>query len=102
MKSYSLTRSARNDLRDIARFTEERWGHQQTKHYLKGIDEIFNTLTDNPMLGSLCDYIDIGLRKHPFRSHIIYYELKTEGTIRVIRVLHKRMDVRQAFANNRS
>ncbi len=99
MQRFTLTRAAKKDLRGIAQFTEERWGYQQTKHYLKGMDDAFQRLADNPMLGSACDYVDIGLRKQPYQSHMIYYELKTENAIRVVRILHKRMDVRRAFTD---
>lgn len=99
MQKFSLTRAAKKDLHGIARFTEECWSHKQTKHYLKGMDNAFQRLANNPVLGNACDYVDIGLRKQPYQSHIIYYELKTENAIRVVRVLHKRMDVRRAFTN---
>lgn len=96
MGTFSLTNAAKTDLRGIAKFTEERWGRQQRKHYLKGMDETFKTLAESPMLGAACAYIDVGLRKYPFQSHVIYYDIKTETHIQVIRVLHKRMDVQQA------
>ena len=99
MQRFSLTRAAKKDLRGIARFTEERWGHKQTKHYLKGMDDAFQRLADNPMFGSACEYVDAGLRKQLYQSHVIYYELKPVNAIRVVRILHKRMDVRRVFAD---
>ncbi|APZ43454.1 type II toxin-antitoxin system RelE/ParE family toxin [Acidihalobacter ferrooxydans] len=97
MRAFSLTQAARNDLRGIAKFTEERWGRAQRMHYLKGLDETFRMLAASPKLGSVCDYIEPGLRKYPFQSHVVFYLVYLADTeIQVIRVLHKSMDVNQA------
>lgn len=96
MGTFSLTHAAKNDLRGIARFTEERWGRVQRRHYLKGLDEAFRMLADSPKLGNACDYIEPGLRKHPFQSHVVFYDLLSDEEIQVARVLHKSMDVHQA------
>ena len=96
MGRFSLTQAAKNDLRGIARFSEERWGRTQRRHYLKGLDETFWILTDSPKLGNACDYIEPGLRKYSFQSHVVFYDLLSDTEIQVIRVLHKSMDVHQA------
>ena len=97
MGTFSLTHAAKNDLRGIAHFTEERWGRVQRRHYLKGLDEAFGMLADSPKLGNACDHIERGLHKYPFQSHVIYYDLLSNNQILVIRVLHKSMDVHQAI-----
>ena len=96
MGAFSLTQAAKNDLRGIARFTEERWGRAQRRHYLKGLDDSFLMLANSPKLGHTCDYIEPGLRKYPFQSHVIFYDLFSNRQIQVIRVLHKSMDVHKA------
>lgn len=95
MGTFSLTRLAKADLRDIARYTEKKWSRIQRKHYLKGMDEAFEILADSPKLGTGCDFIAEDLRKHPFQSHVIYYEPAQKTTIQIVRVLHKSMDVDQ-------
>ncbi len=96
MGTFSLTHAAKNDLRGIARFTEERWGRAQRRQYLKGLDEAFRMLADSPKLGNPCDYIEPDLRKYPFQSHVVFYDLLSDEEIQVVRVLHKSMDVHQA------
>ena len=96
MGTFSLTHAAKNDLRGIARFTEKRWGRAQRRNYLKGLDDAFRMLADTPKLGNACDQIEPGLRKYPFQSHVIFYDLLSDNHILVIRVLHKSMDVDQA------
>ena len=95
MGSFSLTNAAKADLRSIAKFTEERWGREQRRHYLKGMDDAFNRLADSPALGVSCDYIASDLRKHPFQIHVVYYDIASTNQIVIVRVLHKRMDVSQ-------
>ena len=99
MGSFSLTRAAKADLSNIARFTEKQWGRVQRRHYLKGLDDAFKMLSDSPEHGYSCDYIAPGLRRNPFQSHVIYYEMISDTEIQIVRVLHKRMDVRKAPFN---
>ena len=96
MGSFSLTKAAKKDLRSIAKFTEERWGREQRKHYLKGMDDTFQLLADTPQLGTDCGYIAPHLLKFSYQTHVIYFDRNNTTKITVIRVLHKRMDVEQA------
>ena len=96
MGKFSLSHSAKADLRGIARFTEKHWGRAQRLHYLKGLDETFKILADSPTLGNACDYIETGVRKYPFQSHVVFYDCLSNEEIQVVRVLHKNMDVHQA------
>jgi toxin ParE1/3/4 len=99
MGSFSLTNAAKADLGNIAKFTERRWGREQRKLYLKGLDDAFRRLADSPMLGVSCDYIAPELRKQPFQSHVIYCDIASTTQILIVRVLHKQMDVSQAPFN---
>lgn len=99
MGSFSLTKAAKADLRNIARFTEQKWGREQRRLYLKRMDDAFHRLADSPALGVSCDYIAPELRKHPFQSHVIYYDIASATRILIVRVLHKRMDVSQLPLN---
>ena len=99
MGSFSLTNAAKTDLRNIARFTEHKCGREQRKHYLKGMDDAFRRLADSPEIGASCEYIAPHLRKHPFQSHVIYYDIASATDVLIVRVLHKRMDVSHALFN---
>jgi toxin ParE1/3/4 len=92
MELFQLSKEAKNDLRSIALFTENRWGRAQRNLYIKQLDEAFLMLAQNPNLGISCDYIRDGYRKLPQGSHIIFYKYKLESNILVVRVLHKSMD----------
>lgn len=93
MNSFKLTTRAKNDLKFIARFTEERWGHAQRNVYIKQFDETFHMLAESPSIGKDCDYIKEGYLKFPQGSHIIFYRSISSNTVQIVRILHKNMDV---------
>lgn len=92
MSSLFITRAARLDLKKIAAYTQRTWGVAQRRLYLKGLDATFQLLADSLGAGAACDYITVGLRKHPHEQHVVFYECQ-DDTIVIVRVLHKSMDV---------
>jgi len=93
MKPFNLTVAAKTDLRDIALFTQRRWGKEQRNIYLKQFDESFWRLAENPDIGKPCDEIKNGYRKFPQGSHLIFYQQIGSQQIKIIRILHKSIDV---------
>lgn len=93
MKPFQLTLKAKEDLRDIALFTERRWGRDQRNLYIKQFDESFWLLAENPDIGRSCDEIKQGYHKFPQGSHLIFYTLMGNQQIKIVRILHKSMDV---------
>ena len=97
MRRFDLTRSARADLKSIARHTQERWGVRQRNTYLKEVDQVFRALAKNPSMGRACDDIREGYRKFPHGSHVVYYRLVGEEELLIVRILHMTMDVDSGF-----
>lgn len=97
MKPFELTKSAKKDLRNIAKHTENRWGRDQRNLYAKQIDDCFNLLAKTPFVGKQCDFIKAGYRKFPYGSHIIFYREGMESKILIIRILHKNIDIESKF-----
>jgi toxin ParE1/3/4 len=97
MKTFELTQAAKKDLREIAKFTEKRWGRNQRYVYMKQFDDIFHFLAENPAVGKSCDYIKAGYKKFPQGSHLVFYRDGTKANITIIRILHKSMDVESQF-----
>lgn len=91
--SFALTARAKQDLQEIARFTEKTWGRAQRNLYIKQLDDAFHLLAETPMLGKACDDIKAGYRKFPQGSHVIFYKSGDQARIEIIRILHKHMDV---------
>lgn len=101
MKTFTLTAKAKADLRAIAVFTAKRWGKEQRNLYIKHFDDAFHILADNPLAGKACDYIIKGYRKFPQGSHIIFYKSSSDKQkIKIIRILHKSMDIKSKLVGS--
>jgi toxin ParE1/3/4 len=92
MPTFQLSEKAMDDLRAIARYTQEKWGRDQRNKYLYMLDAGFNAIAQQPEIGIACDYIRIGYRKHPVGRHLIFYRQSGDRII-IVRILHERMDL---------
>jgi len=97
MPTFTLTNKAKADLKGIARFTQDRWGHDQRNLYLQMLDISFQQLAINPLKGKDCSEIRTGYRKLNTGSHVIFYRQIHADVIEIVRVLHCRMDSETHF-----
>tara|TARA_R110002167_G_scaffold361394_1_gene579672 strand:+ start:1583 stop:1876 length:294 start_codon:yes stop_codon:yes gene_type:complete len=97
MASFSLSGKAKLDLVKIAKYTQLTWGITQRNEYLKQLDSAFHQLAAEPKLAVSCDDIRAGYQKYVQGSHVIYFKQDKIHSIFIVRVLHKSMDVNQAF-----
>jgi toxin ParE1/3/4 len=77
-------------MKGIVLYTVRKWGPEQARRYIAGLQECFQLLAENPSLGRTCDFISSGLQRHEQDKHVVFYR-KMRGGIRVIRVLHQQM-----------
>lgn len=96
MRTFRLTNKAKADLRAIATFTQKKWGIEQRKVYLRQIDEAFQLLSRTPDIAISCDFVKTGYRKFPVVSHVIFFKILSDKELQIVRVLHKRMDVKSS------
>lgn len=89
---YRVTPRAFKDLRDIGKYTNEKWGKEQRNKYLLDLDKRFAWLTKHPKLGKhrpdLCD----GYYCYPQGAHLVFYLAHSQG-IDIIGIPHKSMDI---------
>ncbi len=97
MPAFTITNKAKTDLKNIAAYTQEKWGRQQRLIYLKQLDDTFHYLADSPVVGKKCDYLKAGYKKYAVTSHIIFYRSLNDENIEIIRTLHKRMGVKKTL-----
>ena len=90
MPKYSVSEAAQSDLRDIVRYTVEKWSADQAVRYATGLKNTFQTLAESPRIGRSCDEVGRGLRRHEYGKHVVFYRLEPEG-VRVVRILHQQM-----------
>ena len=95
MSSFTLniTDNAIEDLRDIYRFSHDRWGLSRTKQYLDTLESRISGLVDSPMLGAERPDLLAGLRSLSVESHVVFYRIRSQ-TVEVLRVLHTRQDAK--------
>lgn len=95
--TYRITPRALQDIRDIGRYTLQKWGREQRNNYLHALDKRFEWLAENPQCGTYRPEIQEGYFSYIQGSHLIFY-LKREGGIDIIGIAHQCMDIRGFFS----
>jgi toxin ParE1/3/4 len=57
MTPFKLRAKAKVDLKDIALYTDNRWGREQRNLYLKQFDDTFHAIAETPSIGKACYFI---------------------------------------------
>lgn len=100
MPTFTLTNLAKADMKEIAKFTQNRWGREQRNLYLQMMDVSFHQLAANPLKGKDCSDIRVGYRKLIAGSHVIFYRQTLTDTIEIVRVLHGHMDIEMGLSES--
>lgn len=95
---YRVTPRAKEDLINIARYTDESRGRAQRNLYLKQLEQRFAWLAANPHLDKARSEIADGFYSFPQGQHIIFY-LISGRFIDVIGIPHQEMDIDGYFKN---
>ncbi|OAZ91403.1 type II toxin-antitoxin system RelE/ParE family toxin [Halomonas sp. G11] len=96
MPSFHITPRARDDLKNIGRYTERQWGRSQRNIYLKDFEKRFHWLAENPLSGKHRADISEGYYSYPQGQHVIFY-LIGQGGIEIIGLPHKETDIVSYF-----
>ena len=96
MSNYRLSRLAAADLEEIAEYTIERFGIEQSRRSRDGLKTCFVQLANSPALGKRAEQLIRGLRRFEHQSHVIFYISEPENLL-IVRVLHSNMDVPRHF-----
>ena len=92
MADYIISERAVKDLKEIADYTEKNWSETQAERYVRMLFKEFARLADNPLAGRSYDDYRTGLRGHLCGKHVILYRMLSRSKVRVVRILHSRMD----------
>jgi toxin ParE1/3/4 len=92
MTKLVVSDAARQDLRDITRYTEKNWGSVQRDKYLEAIKGRFLLIRERPTAGASRDEIRPGYRSLTSGRHVIFDRV-TEDAIEIVRILHANMDL---------
>ena len=92
MAKVLLSGRAREDLKDIGRYTQKTWGVAQRDQYLGQIAEAMAALADGRQSGVARNDLRPGLCCYPVNRHFIFFRRTHSGTVDILRILHDRMD----------
>lgn len=87
---YRFTAQARDDLRDIAAYTRDRWGDTQCDRYLTSLESRCQQLAQEPRLRRPYDD-DPSYWRALAGKHALFYRVEADGSLLVVRILHAAM-----------
>ncbi|HZL21646.1 MAG TPA: type II toxin-antitoxin system RelE/ParE family toxin [Polyangia bacterium] len=90
MAGFFLSGKAKADVKEIGRYTQQRWGVEQRHRYLGELDACFQKIGANPTLGNSAEAIRACYRRICEGSHVVFFR-KTGNEVEIVRVLHERM-----------
>lgn len=92
MNQFKLSVIAKQDLKNIAVYTQSKWGTEQRNIYLTQFDQVFQLLANKPSIGKPCDDIAKDYFKYPQDGHVIFFKKINSSNILIVRILHRRMN----------
>ena len=93
MSGYRFTLEAENDLRNIARYTLEKWGLEQTKRYESQLADCFHKIAQGKAISKQAIPHRPDLLHARCEHHYIFYRINGTDTPLILAVSHERMDL---------
>ena len=97
MADFVLSERAKKDHVGIADYTEEKWSEDMAERYIRMLFTECGELANKPLVGRSYDPIYHGLRGTTCGKHVIFYRVLSRNKVRVVRVLHEKMDFLRHF-----
>lgn len=89
---FVISERARKDLIEIGDYTKAEWSEEQAELYIRMLLTECRELAEKPMRGRSYEPYRPGLRGCSCGRHVIFYRIMSEGKVRIVRILHERMD----------
>ena len=93
MADYTFTRSAQNDLRDIAIYTSKQWGRDQAFKYAGDLDQCFEAIAKGNIIEKPVSKNTPDIFYHRMQKHIIFYQKLENNDLIILAILHEKMDL---------
>lgn len=92
--NYKISKLASKDLEEIWLYTFENWSLEQADRYFNLIMNEIEFITQNPTSGNDFSFVREGYFRSKVKSHFIFYRIdKKNEILKIIRILHQRMDI---------
>jgi toxin ParE1/3/4 len=94
MARYEVASHADRDLDDIYAYSVATFGEKRADDYLLSLRDCFLRLAEMPGIARKIDHVRLGYFQFEHASHVIFF-IRIPGGIRIMRVLHQRMDIKR-------
>jgi toxin ParE1/3/4 len=94
MAGYRISDEAYQDLKQIFKYSIEKFGRKQAKNYSQELILCFSKISTFVEIGKTPIKINSNLRYFCFKSHIVFYEARLSEIV-IVRVLGNQMDVKK-------
>ncbi|WP_086931620.1 type II toxin-antitoxin system RelE/ParE family toxin [Agarilytica rhodophyticola] len=91
---YKLSPKAKQDIRDIRKYTKNKFGPTQASKYYNQLFDAFEKLSSNRSLGKNYDELALSIKGCRMQSHVIFFIIKPSH-IDIVRILHKSKDYKR-------
>jgi toxin ParE1/3/4 len=98
MASFDLAPEAEADLDDIFNYTARLWGADQGYKYLMQLNECAEKIGVGNSSHKDFSHIRPGLRSFSCQQHYIYFARMEDMSVRIVAVLHEKMDLMARIA----
>lgn len=89
----SLTKDAEKDLREVARYTFDKWGKKSLDEYRDGLKTTFNKIGGKKVRKSTFSKTFPQLLVTKYKYHFIFYIIENVEKPVIIGVIHERRDI---------
>lgn len=93
MKQYELTKGAEKDLREIARYTLNKWGNKMLYEYRGGLEKTFQKIGDHKVSKKSFSKEFPELRVSRYKFHYIFYFIEDLEKPVIIGIIHEKRDI---------
>jgi toxin ParE1/3/4 len=103
LKRYFVQPNASARLEDIYRFTLQRFGPAQADRYLDGAFALFEDIAARRIIWRRIPR-EFGVDGFftRYRSHFVFWKLRSDGQIAIVAILHQRMDMARRLQEDAS
>ncbi|EAB6718303.1 type II toxin-antitoxin system RelE/ParE family toxin [Escherichia coli] len=90
--TFRLTVKAEDDIVNIAEQGVRLFGLAQARRYHDDLFALFQLIADSPHMARERQELSPPVRIHPFRSHLVIYQIQPDGDVVILRLRHGRED----------
>jgi toxin ParE1/3/4 len=91
--TYELTKDAEKDLREVARYTLNKWGKKALDEYRDGLNTTFNKIGGKKVRKSTFSKTFPQLLVTKYKYHFIFYITENMAKPVIIGVIHEKRDI---------